>query len=699
MPKLTVTFLLVLVSSLSPAAGVTVLSDPRDPNIGPYPTDFLTIEDVHQRTGRRMAMPLPDCLAEPSTCAELRLINQLDGFSLLPRLHVRFSGAIDPQSLRSALYFVALDKLSCCEPGLGPAGEVIPVNQVVYDPRTNTAYALPDSPLDQTRRYAVIVTDALRDAAGASMDPEPGFQACLDGHVGADYCASVSAAVALARERFLPAKIIGASVFTTMSATAFMESAWRQIQNSSPMFQRTGDRNVFDASDISSIAFHPQTNTSGPLSTVEFPVPLPLLLNAGLGRIAFGSFRSLRFLNSSYSIDTIPTADEVPPPADSEEIFFQAYLPATPPPDSGYPVVIVGHGLGGNRFDLSSALIPGLVSQGFAILAFNAVGHGFGPHGTLVITDRSGKSTTLPAGGRGTDIDGNGNIDNFEGSILLSLESPIFIRDSIRQTALDVSQLVRAIKLGMDLDGDGRADFDASRLSYLGVSYGSFEGSLVQAIEPDIASAVLNVGGGSAVQTARLSLSFHLLAGLYLALHKPLLLNKGLEFDDNAPLRFEPVRVNDVAGAIAIQDAFERLEWIETPGAPYAFATHFRSSTLPGVPLKRTLFQFAVGDTTIPNPVNLLLLRAANTWDTASVYRNDIARSVEPRIDKNPHSFIAMFDPPAALAVSLAAQQQAASFLKGQDTPLDVNPSLRIIFGKDLFEPPSFLLEKLNFAQ
>src|ERR1044072_2389163 len=89
---------------------VVVQFDPSNPEIGPFPTDFLTVPDSAQLTGRRVNLPLPDCDAQPSLCNQLRHINQLHGFNTRPRLRVRFSGPVDTATLRKGIFFVALDK-------------------------------------------------------------------------------------------------------------------------------------------------------------------------------------------------------------------------------------------------------------------------------------------------------------------------------------------------------------------------------------------------------------------------------------------------------------------------------------------------------------------------------------------------------------------------------------------------------------
>ena len=50
-------------------------------------------------------------------------------------------------------------------------------------------------------------------------------------------------------------------------------------------------------------------------------------------------------------------------------------------------------------------------------------------------------------------------------------------RDGLRQTVVDLMQLVREIQVGVDVDGDGTADLDASRIYYFGQSFGGIYGT------------------------------------------------------------------------------------------------------------------------------------------------------------------------------------------------------------------------------
>jgi len=333
----------------------------------------------------------------------------------------------------------------------------------------------------------------------------------------------------------------------------------------------------------------------------------------------------------------------------------------------------------------------------------NIAFYGGGPEGKLVIQEKMGNTVELPLGGRGIDADGNKTIGETEGSNMGPwYPYPVFDRDCLRQTALDLHQLVRAIKAGIDVDGDGVVDLDRSRIYFHGLCYGGVYGAVFTAISPDVAAAVIDSSGGSRMDNYR----WNRTAGV-VGNRTPSLLNKGASFDEDYVLRYRPVEIIDVAGALAIQEYFERYEWLMMPGDPLAYAPHLWSSTLAGVPIKRVLFQYPKGDTVVPNPTETALARAANLRETTSYYRHDLALKLFPKLNPNAHYysipyFPAFFtiktDPLAQYLIAMLAQEQAAGFLASHGTLIpDVNFWSKLWFGVDLFEtPPKFLTEDLN---
>src|SRR6185295_17166335 len=77
-----------------PAGGLRVRFDleSRDIYACPYPSDWFTLPDEGQLTGRVVNLPKPDCAAAPSLCAEIDVLNTLDGFNRHPRISIPLEG-------------------------------------------------------------------------------------------------------------------------------------------------------------------------------------------------------------------------------------------------------------------------------------------------------------------------------------------------------------------------------------------------------------------------------------------------------------------------------------------------------------------------------------------------------------------------------------------------------------------------------
>ena len=111
----------------------------------------------------------------------------------------------------------------------------------------------------------------------------------------------------------------------------------------------------------------------------------------------------------------------------------------------------------------------------------------------------------MPLGGRGIDQDGNGTIDSTEGVNAAAPNTLIGNRDGLRQTTIDLMQLVKVLKGGVDVDGNGADDLSRARIYYAGQSFGGIYGVQLLGLEPDIRAGVPNVPGGPIIEIARLS--------------------------------------------------------------------------------------------------------------------------------------------------------------------------------------------------
>src|SRR5262249_10367393 len=126
------------------------------PANGPFPSDRFTVADSSQLTGRRVNLPLPDAASRPSDHADVSLLNTLDGFNLQPRLSISFSGPIDVTTVNNSTVF--LIKLADPTAPEESRGQVVGINQIVWDVATSTLHVESDELLEQHTRYALIVT-------------------------------------------------------------------------------------------------------------------------------------------------------------------------------------------------------------------------------------------------------------------------------------------------------------------------------------------------------------------------------------------------------------------------------------------------------------------------------------------------------------------------------------------------------------
>jgi hypothetical protein len=692
---------LVLALFVSPIfAATTVLFDPSVPATGPYPTDFLTVPDLLQKTNRRIDLPVPSCAAQYTACQEAGLLDQLDGFSVRARAQVRFSGPVNTATLRNGVFYVALDNLAQDEPGVHKRGDVIAIDQVIWEPASNTLYAKPAMVLDQHRQYGLIVTDAVTDTAGAPVTADPAFRACLQ--AASTYCTALAQSLSAISGR----NIVAASVFTTMSATAWLEHARAILPYVPPFVSMAQPQSRFFLKDVAAIVLHEQTGVN-PARFSDLSLHINSTLLDGLDSVVMGSYQSPNFLEDDQTIRPAPTRPDLQVPTAATQVGFNALLPSAPKPPAGYPVVIFGHGFGDSRFGGATAMAPALARAGLATIAINAVGHGFGPQSSVTFVGADGHSTTLNALGRSVDLNGDGVIEGNEGCAIVT---PITYgtRDCFRQTVVDLMQLVRVIRAGLDLDGDGRPDLDGSRIYYAGDSLGSLYGTIFTAMEPAVRAADLTVGGGSTADIALWSPAYQSQDLQTLSQRTPSLLNQGKGYNADYVLPGQPVHNVTVPGAVPIQDLFETLDWLANSGDEISFAPHLRLSPLAAAEPRPVLVQFARADRTMPNPATTNLIVAAGLQNSVWEYRHDLARPKSPDLPLDPHPFLMLFvsldggavqlPGLAGLSISLDAQNQVAGFFKADGTTIpDPNGLSKLLFGINLFEAPKTLPLDLGF--
>ena len=613
----------------------------------PFPTNLLTTPDATQLTGLRVTLPTPDCATHPSDCEDIAVLNRLDGFNVQPRVSIPFDGPIDPSTVSSDT--VRLYDLGClaCAP--------IGIDQAVWEPAANTLHAESAALLKQHETYLLVATTGLHAPGGAPLDRSAFLRDLNFGQTKDEHTKRYRTAVRDALQAtgtFTEAA--AASIFTTQSVTADLDKIRAQLGAARPApAQVTAS---FARSQITAIVWNRQATASGPLSPSFVPVPALDVFPGSVGRVVFGTYDSPDYETPAKVIPATGTRTGTPTPQGRNTLSFTLFLPSGAEPVSGWPVAIFGHGFTDSKQGAPWAVASSLAHSGIASIAINVVGHGGGAGGNLTILTASGP-TVIPDGGRGIDQDGNGTIDSTEGVNAAAPETLVSNRDGLRQTVVDLMQLVREVQVGLDVDGNGTADLDASRIFYAGQSFGGIYGVDFVALEPQLVAGVLNVPGGPIIEIARLSPSFRPLVGLALVSRVPSLYNTSpvtlTNFDENMPLRGEPIRIDTVTGASAIQELIDRDEWAQQSANPVALAPYVDHPVI---------VQFAKGDRTVPNPTTSALLRAGGLAGRATYFRNDIAGPGGTQLYPNPHTFLTGIGNPATALAALQAQAQIAAF-------------------------------------
>lgn len=644
----------------------------------PFPSDRFTVEDRTQRSQRRVALPKLDCTVQVSDCEDIDVLNTLDGFSVWPRVTVPFTGDIDPASVSSeSVYLWRVGPAQA-----GGSGARVGINQVAWDPSSRTLSFKSDALLQEHTAYLLVITDRVKDTAGLPISggdwltPGGAAPAGPSGDTST-YRRDLQQALA-----DLPSqtggRAVAASLFTTQSATQELVQMARQTKAapSAPIdfgiAERAGVRSraVFPVAGLQEIVLRRHTGTAPQFTNA--PVQLESLntVPGSVGRVAYGRYTAPAFMDEVPRIAPVGTAQPGPFPIGTHDVVVQIFLPAGPRPAAGWPVVIFGHGFNDSMFGSPWSVASVFASEGLATASIHVVGHGGGPLGTLRVRTQTGVDTIVPVPGRGVDQNGDGSIAATEGSTAQRPLSALGARDALRQTVIDLVQLVHQFEQGVDVDGDGVADIDPARIYYSGQSFGGVYGTMLAAVEPGIAAAAPNVGGGSLIEATRRG-GFQGIRAASLAARTPSLLNLpstpgGAPYEDNLPFRNEAIRTTHVPGAMAIAQAFENSDWAQQSGVATAYAPLLRARPLPGRAPLPFLYLLAKGDNVMTNPSSTLVVRGGGLADVVALYRYGLAFEANPAIGRNPHGYLVDIHNPASRVHALAAQRQIATFLSSQ---------------------------------
>ena len=697
---------------------------------GPFPSDHFTVFDVNQNTGLRVSLPqkedAEDCNAAVSLQldtenGEVCLLNQLDGFSVRPRLSIPFNGEIDTQTATSQNIFLvslgdamvdehppdykAMVEADDDDVQLPPdAGLVIGIDQAVWDADTHTLYAQANAFLDQHTRYALIVTRGVHDEKKQPIDQADGFNRLRgpndDGsnpEVKA-YSQALRLALAVLEQKGVHRNDVAvASVFSTLSSTAVLEKVRSHVMSlpapkpaqfdigpnivDPTTHLPTNQRSlaVFDLPSLPSrdangkllpdrFDFNRQTKTDTTISLSKLDqtsrldlLRMPELGQRSISKVAFGRYISPNYLDQNGLMSTVATFNGTPvlqtcdTCIDSDglvagektyhSVYFNVFVPAGTPPPGGWPVVLYGNGSADNMTAGPFNVAEDFASNGFATIGFNLVGQGLGPGSSITFSVDYGPycasigSTITPCRatiglpGRTVDVNGDGTYTAQEGDDLVGARRLLFGREANRQNGADVVQLIRVLEQGMDVGG---AHLDASHIYFTGLSGGANLGVQLAAVEQRIkATGVASAGGWPSPWLIPANRGQ---VGTFLENRIPPLVDGTASslatfggvtvaapyFDENMPAPGQKVATHEVAGAIEIQNLFDRVRWLTSTGSPGSFAPYVRRKHLAGVSTRPFFILMSKGDESVSNLQTFDAVRAGDFADRIVRYRHDV---------------------------------------------------------------------------
>lgn len=378
----------------------------------------------------------------------------LDGFGKNAAIFSRFTGPLDPASLPDAagsitddasVYVVDVDPDSATFGVKSPVivrfraenTQTIGKNNLVVRP-------FPGFPLADATTYALVITDRIRDANGASVSPAAELGELLGD--GGDQLIVDARAVYQPLLDYLDEAggderedVVSATVFTTQSALAIVP-ALRKAIFATP---------VPVATDVISGAANATFTTfTGGYQAPNFQAGDVPYRDAPEGEITVGS-------DGSAIVQRMET------------MRFALTVPVGAPPVGGFPICIYSHGTGGDfKSFISDGTALSLAKQGIAVISTDQVLHGPRNPG------------------------GNEEIDFF------NFQNPYAIRDNSLQGSADAWSQMR-LALGMSIvDGARTITFDDTKVTFFGHSQGGLTGPGFVTFEPALTGAVFSGTGG-----------------------------------------------------------------------------------------------------------------------------------------------------------------------------------------------------------
>ncbi|WP_141588962.1 hypothetical protein [Myxococcus sp. AB056] len=359
-----------------------------DPGNGvvPFPNDLLR----NPATGK-LALPVPP---EAGTAQNLILgLNTLDGWSttapivsengagrgpidtgsLLDANTVRMKIGFEPDTEEEPKTTLRFVKLTNPTSGTNPQVKVCFNCEPVVEgltPAPNSPQQLqivPEVPLDEATQYGVVMLRGMKDTLGRTVAPTAAqaLMRMANPLVDANGKSQVAAVPDTLARDLEPVRLGMKSLFDGLEAAGIprkdINLAWAfTTQSTRSILERLNEAPTAVPADP--VYLVDQT------ATIKGTMDALTLENNAVGRVFIGAYHSPFLLDDVQGTlnRATPRIDRVP---------FMLFTPSGAAPADGYPVVIYGHGLTGNRTNIMT-VANNFNAAGYAVAAIDTVFHG-----------------------------------------------------------------------------------------------------------------------------------------------------------------------------------------------------------------------------------------------------------------------------------------------------------------------------------
>lgn len=482
---------------------------------------------------RDLTLNIP--VANPNNFADPQVaINALDGFSTTAPATFQLSAQPRTSSLVAG-QTIRVFEVTLTGPGGAVTGVVhelaspteFVVAQTTSDTTGRTVAIVPTKPLKQLTSYMIVVTSGVKDSAGNNATPDTpyfltqrGAPLCTGG-ASTDPLIPTASACALEPLRQLTnaqeaaaahagvtrADIVLSWVYTTQSITPVLTAA-RTIDQAFPATTRLAPTGI----NLSQLGLGLPNVADVFIGTQDLPYYLdapsasnPTAVLTTFWQAAPGGYVApFNQLGLDPTSTNLTFANPIPVRKSTQTVPVLLTVPnagsGKTKPASGWPIVIFNHGITRNRTDML-AIAATMAAQGFAVIAIDQPLHGVGPTSPFYIENTpfgpiaNERTFDLDLSNNSTGAAGPDGVIDASGTYYINLSSLLTSRDNLRQSESDLFVLTKAIP-AMSYDGDATADFDASRIEFVGQSLGSITGIPFLALEPNVNVSLTSVPGG-----------------------------------------------------------------------------------------------------------------------------------------------------------------------------------------------------------